>query len=74
MKKQFIDTIRVGDVVNDVFVLSEKALAQKKDGNNFLNITLSDKSGRLKGVVWDKVDYIYANFNFRSNFSWHLFN
>jgi 3'-5' exoribonuclease len=62
MKKQFIDTIRIGDVVNDVFVLSEKALAQKKDGNNFLNITLSDKSGRLKGVVWDNVDYISANF------------
>jgi 3'-5' exoribonuclease len=62
MKKQFIETIRVGDVVNDVFVLSEKSLAQKKDGNNFLNIILTDKSGHLKGVVWDDVDYITANF------------
>jgi 3'-5' exoribonuclease len=62
MKKQFIDTLRIGDTVNDIFVLAEKSLAQKKDGNNFLNITLSDKSGRVKGVVWDNVEDIAANF------------
>jgi 3'-5' exoribonuclease len=40
--------------------LSEKILSQKKDGNNFLNITLSDKTGTIKGVVWDNVDQIAA--------------
>jgi 3'-5' exoribonuclease len=47
-------------VVDDIFVLSEKVLSQKRDGNNFLNITLSDKTGMIKGVVWDKVDRITA--------------
>lgn len=58
MKKQFVNMLRAGDTVDEVFVLAEKNLAQKKDGNNFLNVTLSDKTGRIKGVVWDNVDEI----------------
>ena len=60
MKNQFISEIKVGDFVDDIFVLSEKILAQKRDGNNFLNVTLSDKTGTIKGVVWDNVDQISA--------------
>lgn len=60
MKKRFITDIKAGDVVDDVFVLAEKILSQKRDGNNFLNVTLSDKTGTLKGVVWDNVDQIAA--------------
>ena len=60
MKKWFITDIRAGDRVDDIFVLSEKILSQKRDGNNFLNVTLSDKTGTIKGVVWDNVDQIAA--------------
>jgi 3'-5' exoribonuclease len=60
MKKRFLTDIQAGDVVDDIFVLSEKILSQKRDGNNFLNITLSDKTGRIKGVVWDDVERITA--------------
>ena len=60
MKKQFITDIKAGDRVDDIFVLSEKILSQKRDGNNFLNVTLSDKTGTLKGVVWDNVDQTAA--------------
>jgi 3'-5' exoribonuclease len=52
--------IKAGDRVDDIFVLSEKILSQKRDGNNFLNVTLSDKTGTIKGVVWDNVDQIAA--------------
>ena len=60
MKKIFIKDIRAGDLVDDIFVLSEKSMAQKRDGNNFLNITVSDKTGNIKGVIWDRVDDISA--------------
>ena len=55
MKKQFIRQIRAGDVLADCFVLAEKSMAQKKDGNNYLNVVLSDRTGNIKGVVWDNV-------------------
>jgi 3'-5' exoribonuclease len=61
MKKQFVNTIKAGDSVDEIFVLAEKFLSQKKDGNNFLNVTLSDKTGKIKGVVWDNVDDICLN-------------
>lgn len=60
MKNQFIHDIKVGGFVDDIFVLAEKTMAQKRDGNNFLNITLSDKTGVIKGVVWDNVEQISA--------------
>ena len=47
MKNQFINEINSGDFVDDIFVLSEKILSQKKDGNNYLNVTLTDKTGTI---------------------------
>jgi len=58
MKKQFVNALKAGDAVDDIFVLSEKSLSQKRDGNPFLNVTLSDKTGSIKGVVWDNVNHI----------------
>ena len=58
MKKQFVGEINAGEKLDDIFILSEKSMSQKKDGNNFLNITLGDKTGRIKGVIWDDVDRI----------------
>lgn len=60
MKKQFINDFKPGDFIDDIFVLAEKTVAQKKDGNNYLNVTLADKTGSIKGVVWDNVDRIIA--------------
>lgn len=60
MKKQFINDFKPGDFIDDIFVLAERTVAQKKDGNNYLNVTLTDKTGSIKGVVWDNVDRIIA--------------
>ena len=60
MKKTYVNEITAGDFVDDIFVLAEKNLSQKKDGNNYLNLSLSDKTGNLKGVMWDNVDQ-FAN-------------
>ncbi len=60
MKKTFINEIRAGDLVDDVFVLAEKTLAQKRDGQHYLNMVLSDKTGRIKGVMWEKFEQVTA--------------
>lgn len=58
MKKQFINQINAGDVLSGCYVLAEKTMAQKKDGNNYLNLVLSDRTGSIKAVVWDNVEKI----------------
>jgi 3'-5' exoribonuclease len=62
-KKKFVSDISAGDSVGDVFVLAEKSMAHKRDGNPFLNVVLADNSGRMKGVVWDNVAQIAAGVN-----------
>jgi 3'-5' exoribonuclease len=60
MKKQFVTELKAGDGVDDIFVLAQKSIAHKKDGNPYLNMVLGDKSGQLKGVAWDQVEKIAA--------------
>ncbi len=56
MKKLYINDLKSGDLVNNYFIIAEKHISKKKDGNSFLNITLSDKSGTIKAVMWDNAD------------------
>lgn len=55
MKTIFVGHIKAGDEIDDAFALAEKTLAQKKDGKSYLTVVLSDKTGSVKGVVWDRV-------------------
>jgi 3'-5' exoribonuclease len=63
MKHQFINQCKPGDVIDDLFVLAEKSLSRKKDGNLYLNIVLSDKTGSINGVIWDDADRIVERIN-----------
>jgi len=58
MKTKFISQLQAGLSLTDQFVLTEKTMAHKKDGNSYLNLVLSDRTGRVKAVVWDNVDQI----------------
>jgi 3'-5' exoribonuclease len=60
MSKRFVSELVAGDTIDEVFLLAERNLAHKKDGNPFLTVTLADRTGRVKGVVWDQVERIVA--------------
>lgn len=60
MKKQFISDLKAGQSLDDIFLLTAKRVAHKKDGNAYLTLTLGDRSGSLNGVVWDNVERIGA--------------
>ncbi len=58
MKPRYISSLAGGDRVEDVFVITEKNLSQKKNGENYLSFVFADKTGDMKGVAWDNVDQI----------------
>jgi 3'-5' exoribonuclease len=60
MTRCFVSELVAGSTVDEVFLLAERNLAHKKDGNPFLNLTLADRSGQVKGVLWDQVERIAA--------------
>lgn len=54
----FVSELRPGNRVDDFFLLSEIKMGVKRDGSPYLQVTLSDNSGRIQGVVWDNAgDY-----------------
>lgn len=57
-KTKFVADIVAGVGVDDLFLLADSSMAHKRDGNPYINVTLADKSGRIKGVVWDNVSRI----------------
>jgi len=60
MTKRFVAELVAGNAVDEVFLLNQRNMAHKKDGNPFLNVTLADRTGQVKGVVWDQVERIAA--------------
>ena len=60
MTKRFVSELVAGSAIDEVFLLAQRNLAHKKDGNPFLTVTLADRSGQVNGVVWDQVERIAA--------------
>ena len=63
MKTTFIQDLQAGDTIDDIFVLAEKNLARKRNGDNYLTVTLCDRSGRIRGVMWDNLELIKGKAN-----------
>lgn len=62
-KKKFVADISAGDHIEAPFVIIDKTLSHKRDGNPYLTVTLGDKSGRIKGVMWDNIDQLSGSAN-----------
>jgi 3'-5' exoribonuclease len=60
MKKRFVNELKPGDGVDDVFALAEKAVAVKKNGVSYLTFRFADRTGDIRGVAWDDVEKIGA--------------
>ncbi|MGA6924347.1 MAG: HD domain-containing protein [Desulfosarcina sp.] len=60
MTKRFVSDLAAGSAIDEVFLLIERNMAHKKDGNSFLTVTLADRTGQIKGVVWDQVERLAA--------------
>ena len=53
MKKQYVDGLQDGDVVNDYFVATRKDLRDTQSGSKFLGMVFKDKTGDIGGVMWN---------------------
>jgi 3'-5' exoribonuclease len=60
MKKKFVNELISGETIDDIFLLKEKSLVRKKDGDYFLSMALTDKTGTINAVAWDHVERFYS--------------
>jgi 3'-5' exoribonuclease len=56
MKSVYIQDLSEGRNVADFFLVREKNVRRKKNGDAYLDVELQDKTGRVKAKVWDDVE------------------
>jgi 3'-5' exoribonuclease len=54
--KEFVRDLVDGQSVDSVFVVRERTLRQKRNGEAFLKLKLGDVTGAVEAVIWDGVD------------------
>lgn len=50
---RYIETLREGERINEVFLCKQKLLAHTKNGKQYENVLLQDKTGVLDAKIWD---------------------
>jgi 3'-5' exoribonuclease len=55
-KKTFVNQIRDGQHVEDLFLLKEMSRAETRSGKPYLILTVMDRSGELPARLWDNAD------------------
>lgn len=53
MKSQYVEELKAGQSVKEVFVLGKKIVKDKKDGGFYAILEFSDRTGSIDGISWD---------------------
>lgn len=56
MKRQFIGELSERDAVNEIYLVSEKQLRSNKNGNLYLKLRLSDRTGSAIAMLWNATE------------------
>lgn len=51
--RRFVRELGDGDEVDEIFLLSEKQLRTNRNGNLYLQVRLTDRSGTIVGMLWN---------------------
>lgn len=51
-KKQFIADLEIGKKVETIFVVADKKIRKKRNGEDYCTVTLQDREGSIDGVLW----------------------
>jgi 3'-5' exoribonuclease len=62
MSRRFINEITEQESVDEVFLLSDKQLRTNRQGNMYLQLRLTDRTGALTGMLWNVTDSIVDQF------------
>lgn len=62
MKTPFIGNLEPNDVVTAQFLVLSKEIRQKKTGEPYLSLHLSDRTGELEAKMWDNVAEVMHTF------------
>jgi 3'-5' exoribonuclease len=62
MRRRFVNELHEQEAVNQVFRAAEKQLRPNRNGNLYLQLELSDSSGRVSARMWNASESLYRSF------------
>lgn len=63
MPRRFLSDLGERDKVKDVFVLGDKQLRQNRNGNLYLQMRLSDRTGACNAMMWNAGEHLAREIN-----------
>lgn len=57
--RQFINQLKPGETVNEVYRVNEKFLRSNKQGNLYIQLLLSDRTGTIDTRIWNATEDIF---------------
>jgi 3'-5' exoribonuclease len=63
MSRRYVNQLAHQEAVDEVFLASGKQLRPNRSGNLYLQIELSDRSGKVTARVWNATEPLYKSFN-----------
>jgi len=63
MSRRYLSQFGHQDPVDEVFLVSDKQLRPNRNGNLYLQMELSDRSGRIGARMWNASEAVYRSFN-----------
>jgi 3'-5' exoribonuclease len=63
MTRRFVNQLAHQDQVDQVFLAANKQLRPNRNGNLFLQVDLSDRTGSLAARLWNANDTVYRSFD-----------
>lgn len=62
LKPCFVAELIPDATITSVFLVHRKDVRQKKDGDNYLSLTLGDRTGQIEATMWDGVAEVQSSF------------
>ena len=63
MPRRYINELTHQEAIDQVFVANDKQLRPNRNGNLYLQVELSDRSGSIGGRLWNASETIYRSFD-----------
>ena len=63
MSRRLVKELSAGETIDQVFLASEKQLRTNRNGNLYLQLRLSDKSGSITAMLWNAQQKHFDSFN-----------
>ncbi len=63
MPRQYVEHLRNGQPVNEVFLISEKQLRANRNGDLYLLVHLKDRTGVVHGLMWNVTEDLASGFD-----------